>query len=306
MAASKDTEQKKSKDHENEQGAEHDQSGSTVNLNEREEEEADRRAGLRAAVVFESVRREGDVELQRKPIALGFSGLASGFSMTLSLIVTALIRARLPDAPWALMISNLGYTVGFLATILGRQQLFTENTVTAVIPVLDDVRSLDKWVKVGRLWVVILFTNLLGAALLTAALAHSDVFDDATKQAMLQIGKDAIVSPPMTIFLKALVAGWMIALMVWMLPTSEGSRVLVISIVTYVVGLGQLSHVIAGSAEVFYAVASGAVSVPHYLAGFLLPCFLGNSLGGVILVSLVNYGQVAFGSEAEETAAKAK
>jgi formate/nitrite transporter FocA (FNT family) len=245
------------------------------------------------------------VELQRPPIALAFSGLASGLSMTLSLIVAALIRARLPDAPWAPLISNLGYTVGFLATILGRQQLFTENTVTAIIPLLDEGRSPQKWMRVARLWAVVLVSNLAGAALFTIPLAHSTVFDAATRHAMLQIGVQTASEPALTIFYKALVAGWLIALMVWMLPTSEGSRVLVISIITYVVGLGQLAHIIAGSAEVFYAVGMHAVSWQHYLSGFLVPAFFGNSLGGVILVSMLNYGQVAFEGEDETRTANA-
>jgi formate/nitrite transporter FocA (FNT family) len=274
--------------------------GSTVSLTPKEEREADRRAGLRAAVVFESVRREGETELARPAIALGFSGLASGFSMTLSLIVSGLIRARLPDAPWAPLVSNFGYTIGFLATILGRQQLFTENTVTAVIPLLDDAKNREKWVQVLRLWAVVLVTNLLGAGIMVYALAHSSVFDDQTKHAFVLIGMQSASSTPLVTFLKALVAGWMIALMVWLLPAAEGSRVLVIIIITYVVGIGGLAHIIAGSAEVMYAVAAGAVKWSAFLQNFLLPTFLGNSIGGVLLVSVLNYGQVAVNSEDEQ------
>jgi formate-nitrite transporter family protein len=274
--------------------------GSTVNLSESEAREADRRAGLRAAVVFESVRREGENELARPPVALAFSGLASGLSMTLSLIVTGMIRARLPAAPWAALVENLGYTVGFLATVLGRQQLFTENTVTAVIPLLDDWANRKKWTSVARLWVVVLITNLIGAGLLAAAIAHTDIFTPPVKHAFLSLGLEAVNATPLTIFLKALLAGWMIALMVWLLPAAETSRVAVIVIITYVVGLGALAHVVAGSAEVLYAVASGAVTWGTYFLVFLIPTFLGNSLGGVILVSLLNYAQVAVQSEEEQ------
>jgi formate/nitrite transporter FocA (FNT family) len=104
-----------------------------------------------------------------------------------------------------------------------------------------------------------------------------------------------------TVFLKAIVAGWIIALLVWLLPAADGSRVAVIVILTYVIGLGSLSHVIAGSAEALYAVAAGAASWSHYALGFLVPSFLGNSVGGVFLVSLLNYAQVAVKSD-EETA----
>ncbi|HEY5341880.1 MAG TPA: formate/nitrite transporter family protein, partial [Candidatus Aquilonibacter sp.] len=189
----------------------------TVDLSERESDEAVRRTGLRAAVVFESVRREGETELQRPAVALAYSGLAAGFSMTLSLIVTGLIRAALPDAPWTVLLSNLGYTVGFLATILGRQQLFTENTVTAIIPLLDDARDHRKWHHVLRLWAVVLASNLVGTCALVFAIAHSGVFNDSVKHAFLAIGLHALASPPLTMFLKAIFAGWLIALMVWLL-----------------------------------------------------------------------------------------
>jgi formate/nitrite transporter FocA (FNT family) len=220
--------------------------------------------------------------------------------MSLSLMVTGMIRAALPDVSWTPLVENLGYTVGFIATVMGRQQLFTENTVTAVIPVLDEGGHRTKLIRLIRLWCVVLATNLIGVGLVAFALAYTDVFHPAVKHAFLQLGVEAISGTPLTIFLRALIAGWLIALMVWLLPAAEGSRVLVIAILTYVVGLGGFAHVIAGSAEVLYAVASHAVTWPHYLAGYLLPTFLGNSLGGVIMVSLLNYAQVAVKSDEEQ------
>ncbi len=40
----------------------------------------------------------------------------------------------LPDAKWRPLVDSLGYSLGFLFVILGRQQLFTENTLTAILP----------------------------------------------------------------------------------------------------------------------------------------------------------------------------
>jgi formate-nitrite transporter family protein len=45
----------------------------------------------------------------------------------------------------------------------------------------------------------------------------------------------------------AIFAGWLIALMVWLLPAAEANRVQVIVIVTYGVALGSFAHVIAGA-----------------------------------------------------------
>jgi formate/nitrite transporter FocA (FNT family) len=267
--------------------------GGTVSLEPHEDEEAVRRAGLRAEVVFESVRREGENELQRSPIGLAFSGLAAGLSMGLSLIATGVIRAALPDVAWRPLLENFGYTLGFLVVILGRQQLFTEDTVTAIIPLLDDGRPWQKVLPVARLWGIVLVMNLIGSFLLALALVHSDAFAPAIKQAFTAIGVQTLSYGFWTVMVKGVFAGWLIALMVWLLPAAKGSRVSVIIIVTYIVGLGGLSHVIAGSVDAFYALIAGASSWQHVVFGFLLPVFIGNSVGGVLLVSLLNYGQVA-------------
>ena len=275
--------------------------GVTVDLSPHEQREAGRRAGLRAAVVFESVRQEGERELQRPAVALAFSGLAAGLSMGLSLVGSGLVRAALPAAPWRPLLENAGYTLGFLIVILGRQQLFTENTVTAILPLLDDPDKRQKFVAVVRLWAVVLVSNLAGALAFAFAVAHSGAFSAEVHRAFLELGMATLQYDFATTLVKGIFAGWIIALLVWLLPTAEGSRVAVIIILTYLVGLGSLSHVIAGSVEAFYAVLVGAASWTHFALDFLLPVFLGNSIGGVLLVSLLNYGQVAVKSEEETT-----
>lgn len=275
--------------------------GATVELSPHEQREAGRRAGLRAAVIFESVRREGERELQRPAVALAFSGLAAGLSMGLSLIGTGLIHAALPATPWRPLVESIGYTLGFLVVILGRQQLFTENTVTAILPLLDDPDKRQKIGPVVRLWVVVLAANLAGAAIFAYAMVHSGIFSAALGQAFRELGTATLSYDFGTVLVKGIFAGWIIALLVWLLPSAEGSRVGVIMILTYVVGAGALSHVIAGSVEALYAVFAGAATWAHFARDFLLPVFLGNSIGGVLLVSLLNYAQVAVRSEEETT-----
>ncbi len=273
--------------------------GATVELSPHEHKEAERRTQLRAAVVFESIRREGETELQRPVVALAFSGLASGFSMGLSLVASGLLRAMLPASSWRPLIENLGYTLGFLVTTLGRQQLFTENTVTAILPLLDDPNKGQKLLRVFRLWSVVLAANWLGAMLFAFAVAHSGAFSAEANRAFLELGKATLSFDFWTVLVKGIFAGWLIALMVWLLPSAENNRVSIIMLITYVVGLGSLSHVIAGSVDAFYAVFGGVATWAHCWRDFLLPVFLGNSIGGVLLVSLLNYAQVAVKNDEE-------
>jgi len=207
----------------------------------------------------------------------------------------------LPASTWRPLLENLGYTLGFVVVTLGRQQLFTENTVTAILPLLDDPQKGQKLVKVARLWSIVLLANWIGALVFAFAVTHSGAFSPGANDAFLALGKETLSHDFWTVLVKGIFAGWLIALMVWLLPSAESQRVSVIVLVTYVVGLGGLSHVIAGSIDVFYAAFAGAAAWTHVVRDFLLPVFLGNAIGGVLLVSLLNYAQVAVKNE-EETA----
>src|SRR5277367_3276105 len=114
-----------------------DEAGATSpHLDETERKQAAEHSAPRALVIHEVVRQEGEEELQRPVSALLWSGLAAGLSMGFSFLTLAMMRAGLPDTPWRHLISSFGYCAGFVITILGRQQLFTESTLTAVLPLL--------------------------------------------------------------------------------------------------------------------------------------------------------------------------
>jgi formate/nitrite transporter FocA (FNT family) len=266
--------------------------GNIVQLSQDEEQEVKKRSSLRAAVVFETVRREGETEVSRPALALAFSGLACGLSMGFSLVGSGILRAYTPDGPWRPLVVNLGYTLGFLIVVLGRQQLFTENTLTAILPVLDDPDKTKKFLQMLRLWGIVLFTNLVGAGIFSFVMAHTATFPPEVKAAFLQIGLLSLKPTFGEIVWRGILAGWLIALMVWLLPAAHQQRVWIVLILTWVVGAAGLSHIIAGSVEALYAVAAGAWPWTQYVTNFLVPVFIGNCIGGVGLVAILNYGQV--------------
>jgi formate/nitrite transporter FocA (FNT family) len=266
--------------------------GNIVQLSEDEEKEVRKRSSLRAAVVFETVRREGEQEASRPALALAFSGFACGLSMGFSLVGSGVLHAYIPDVPWRPLIENFGYTLGFLIVVLGRQQLFTENTLTAILPVLDDPDKGKKLLQMLRLWGIVLFTNLAGAGLFAYVVAHSGMFAPEVKAAFHYIGLEALAPTFSEILVRGIVAGWLIALMVWLLPAANPQRVWIIIIITWLVGAAGLSHIIAGSVEALYVVAAGAWPWQAYVVNFLVPVFIGNCIGGVGLVAILNYGQV--------------
>jgi formate-nitrite transporter family protein len=255
-----------------------------------EQSEIHERTAPTGSIVYHTIKREGDQELERPTAALAWSGLAAGLSMGFSFAAEAMLHAALPDTAWRPLISKFGYCVGFLIVILGRQQLFTENTLTVVLPVLRR-RDALMFTNVARLWATVLAANLVGALLFAAASAHTSVFSPATRRSMLTLGLHALEPPFLTVLVTGIFAGWLIALMVWLLPFAETARVTVIIIVTYVVGIGQFAHVIAGSVETLYVVVAGERSIAAYLMGYLVPALAGNIIGGVSLVAGLAHAQ---------------
>ncbi len=260
-------------------------------LTKREQKEVQRRSAVRAAVVHEAIQKEGEEELLRSTSALAWSGLAAGLSMGFSLVSEGLLRASLPEAGWVSLVSKLGYSVGFLIVILGRQQLFTENTITPILPLLAR-RNQATLLQVARLWSVVLVTNLAGAFIFAWIIANTRLFSPAIHAAFSTIGTEATSGDFWSILLRGVFAGWLIALMVWMLPGAENARVSIIVIITYLVGLGGFCHIIAGSVEAFYAANTGAIGWTHALFGYMVPTLAGNIVGGVALVAAVNHAQV--------------
>lgn len=246
---------------------------------------------LKASMVHEVIREEGEEELARTITALAWSGLAAGLSMGFSLVVEGLLHHHLPDAPWRPLIESFGYTVGFVIIVLGRQQLFTENTLTGVIPVLTR-RDRTSFLALVRLWTVVLAANMVGAAIFAALAASAPLFEPNLHQDFLTIGEEAASGSFVALFIKAVLAGWLIGLMVWLIPGAGSARLIVIILITYIVALGGFAHIIAGSVEVLYLVLSGEKGIFSFLGSYFVPVLIGNVIGGSALVAVLNHAQV--------------
>ena len=208
----------------------------------------------------------------------------------------ALLTQSLPHASWTPLVSSFGYSMGFLIVVLARQQLFTENTLTVILPLLrqGNPRVL---LNVLRLWTIVLGANLLGALAFAWVVAHTNAFEPTIRAQFAELGRQAMAPGFGTVFLRAVFAGWLIALMVWLLPYAETARIWVIILLTYLVALGHLSHVIAGSVETLYLVVTGERGFGAYLGGFLAPALLGNITGGVALVAALAHAQFVGSAE---------
>jgi formate/nitrite transporter FocA (FNT family) len=261
---------------------------------ESKERKIEEHAALQVGVIYAAIRQAGEDELDRSSAALAWSGLAAGLSMGFSLVLTGLLHNGMPPSSWRPLVAKLGYTAGFVIVILGRQQLFTENTLTVILPLLNQ----KNWAtlrNVLRLWSVVLVSNLVGALIFAWVVGTADIFPPDQLQSFTAVGLEAASGDFGHKFLTGIFGGWLIALMVWLLPGAEAARFWVIIFITYIVGLGNFSHIIAGSVEVLFLVTTGMLGWGSYLGGFLLPSLLGNIIGGVSLVALLSHAQVVSG-----------
>lgn len=261
-------------------------------LDQKEQRQAAAGAQMGALVIHEIVREQGEEELERSFGGLAWSGLAAGLSIGFSFLVQATMRAGLPDTPWRPLVDGFGYSVGFLIVILGRQQLFTETTLTAVIPVLTG-RDMKTLVRALRVWVVVLTANLAATWVFAGISAVPDVFPPATMQAMGELSAHTMEGPFWHTVLTGGSAGWLIGLMVWLLPSAQASRPLIIILLTYVIAICQFPHIVAGSVEAAFGVFTGHATIGDYAFRFLVPTFIGNALGGTILAALLNHAPLA-------------
>jgi formate/nitrite transporter FocA (FNT family) len=272
-----------------------DRGDQAAELEPEEERKAIEEESPNASVTHEVIRREGEKEIDRPLGALAWSGLAGGLSMGLSLAVGGALRAHIPDAPRRPLVTSLGYPVGFLVVILGSQQLFTENTLTPIVPLLAK-RTGDMLRKVLALCAVVLLANLIGTLLFALASARTAMFPLAMRDAFTAIAREAMDGSALTHFVRAVAAGWIIALLVWMLPGAGSAKLSVIFVMTWLIGAASLAHVIVGAVEGQYLVFAGELSYPSFLLGYFLPVLAGNVLGGVMLVAAVNHAQVTAGT----------
>ncbi|AIR85524.1 MULTISPECIES: formate/nitrite transporter family protein [Erwiniaceae] len=260
----------------------------------------------RAAAIHEEIRQDGEKELERDGMALLWSAVAAGLSMSASLMAKGIFHVHLADVPGGFLLENLGYTFGFVIVIMARQQLFTENTVTAVLPVMHKPTG-GNFMLLLRLWGVVLAGNLIGTALGALAFNHMPIFDEATRQAFTVISEKVMDNSPSEMFANAVISGWIIATMVWMFPYAGAAKIVVIVMMTWLVALGDLAHIVVGSVEVLYLVFAGTLPWQEFIWPFALPTLLGNITGGTLIFALISHAQIRNDmSEAAKAKAKAE
>ncbi|HEU5273813.1 MAG TPA: formate/nitrite transporter family protein [Xanthobacteraceae bacterium] len=260
-------------------------------ITEREVEEVEERSSPATPVIYEVVRRLGEEEMARPYFSLWWSGVAAGLSISFSLLSQAILQTHLPDAPWRPLVADLGYVVGFVMVVLSRQQLFTENTITVVLPVMAEP-TLRNLRSLGQMWGVVLAANLAGTLFAAGICIFTPALTPELRDGMLALSGHILDHGWIEMVFKGIGAGFLIAAMVWLLPGAENAQFQVVVLMTYLISVGGFAHIIAGSVEAFLLILHGDAGVWPVFADFFVPVLIGNVIGGTALFALIAYAQV--------------
>lgn len=245
----------------------------------------------RAMAIHEHIRQDGEKELERDAMALLWSAIAAGLSMGASLLAKGIFHVQLDGVPGSFLLENLGYTFGFIIVIMARQQLFTENTVTAVLPVMQNP-TMGNAGLLMRLWSVVLLGNVVGTGIAAWAFEYMPIFDEETRDAFVKIGMDVMKNGPGEMFANAIISGWIIATMVWMFPAAGAAKIVVIILMTWLIALADTTHIVVGSVEILYLVFNGTLHWSDFFWPFALPTLAGNICGGTFIFALMSHAQI--------------
>jgi formate/nitrite transporter FocA (FNT family) len=252
--------------------------------------ETDTSLKLKSKEVYGIIAEQGKDELARPLSSLAWSGIAAGIAISFSLFCEGYLQLHLPDSDGAYLIKNLGYTIGFLIVILGHFQLFTENTITVILPLLEELCA-NTIRETARLWSIVLGANFIGTFAVAVFTVTLPFFDQNFLQVLIDISIHATHKDPLVTLFQAIPAGFLIAALVWMLPSSSGSEFWLIITITYVIAIGDFAHVIAGSIEVFILLLTGESSLLQGMSYLVMAC-VGNIIGGTGLFAFMAYAQV--------------
>ena len=248
-------------------------------------------APLPPQLIFKIIRQEGEEELARSFRALAFSALAAGIFVSFSFLFRSVFHLHMGNSQFEPLISSLGYTVGFLIVILGRMQLFTENPITTIIPLLSEW-SFSRLFKVIRLWSTVFLFNIIGTTIAAIFFASPYTLSPEIESAMHEVASNVMLLQPIENILRGIPAGIIIAAIVWTSPQTKYFRFVVIMFFVYFIALGDFTHVVVGSCEMAYEVIKGDAGFIEYFFKFLIPTGLGNVIGGTMIFTLLIYNQV--------------
>lgn len=277
-----------------------DQAGDEREIEKDYEQEGDGRENkpvkgtrLSAGEIYENVRQTAEEEMRRPATALLFSAVAAGLTIGFSFLAATYLTTLVPERYESAAVA-LGYPLGFIFVVLARSQLFTENTLEPIIPLLYSP-SRETLRRLLNLWTVILIGNTIGTLAFAALIALTPVVQEDMNGALMKLAEDATSGGFAMNAYKSIYSGWLVALMAWLIASTRSTtaQLALVWLTTAPIAAFKFPHSVAGAVEAFYLAFLGQAAWGDMLGNYFVASILGNIVGGVLFVALLNHGQVA-------------
>lgn len=237
---------------------------------------------------------EGIARLRRSWPELLSTGVVGGFDLSLGILGLYLVRY----ATGSRQLAGLAFSIGFIALVLAKSELFTENFL---VPITAVVARNATVYSVVRLWFGTAVGNLAGGWVMTfimigavPRLSQGVISDVGRHYFDLGIGWESFAS--------AVLAGTVMTLMTWM---ERGTRSMLGKLTAavsaaYLLAATPLVHSVVSSIEMFAALHADARATYGDWAGLFGWAVLGNMVGGIGLVTILRLVQVGRAKIVEE------
>lgn len=242
-----------------------------------------------ASEIFQRVVASAEEEVEDTHVELFFSGIAAGFAIAVTVLGYTVVAAAVGDAEGLTqLLAPLLYPIGFVIIVIGHYQLYTENTLPPVTLVLTRLASVPALLRV---WGLVIAGNFVGVAVGAYLLAVTGVFAPHEAAVAQGFAAKALAQSWWDLFYNGVFAGWLVAGLVWVDHGARDTiaRIALVYAIVFVIPAADLYHVVTSTAESLYLLFRGGATPMALFRDYLLPVFLGNTIGGVVPVAIINF-----------------
>ncbi|WP_035275300.1 formate/nitrite transporter family protein [Desulfogranum japonicum] len=243
---------------------------------------------------------DGQVTFDRNPSSILLSSLTAGMEIGFTYLSICTLHGSLfgrVDEMTIFKLMALVYPVGFIMVVMGQSILFTEQTSLLTLPVLHNKRSIRSLLK---LWGLVIVGNLAGGCIMAVVLIWiGPKLEVVEPHSIEAIAVHITKYDNWVIFVSAILAGWLMGLLSWLVTASKDtvSRIIIIYMITAVLAFAGLHHSIVGNVEVFAGLLiSTEITLLSYIS-FESISLIGNALGGAVFVALLKYRAFVYNVE---------
>lgn len=227
---------------------------------------------------FDRLVEEGTERLERPLPALISTGLLGGIDVGFGVLAYLVVKEHTGDT----LLAGIAFSIGFVALLLARSELFTENFL---VPVTAVIARSGTWGSLGRLWGVTFVTNLVGGLLIMWIVMTARPDLEATA---IEVGTHyAELGATPRSFALAVLAGAVITLMTRMQHATDNLGVQIVPAILFgsLLAGGELFHCVLDALFMMGAMIAGADFGVTSLAAAVGWALLGNLVGGIGLVT---------------------